>query len=346
MENTEQVMILLTVYFCIFAAINFSLMKNLNWLFIFIPVFAIAQKPALSIEGSASNLYLNHTTAPKESFYSIGRLYNISPKEIAPYNKLVLENGLTIGQVIKIPLTELNFSQAIKSNPDEALVPVYYTVKNKETLAHISTVNNKVPVAQLKRWNKLKSDEAAENSTLIVGYLKVKKALSAFAKAAIAAPAKEKPMEVVEHALDKPTIPEDLKPVSNQPSVKVSEPKKEVKEIPVVPQQKTSMTGNEGFFKTLFNNQTAQKKLQEQTGTAGIFKSTSGWEDGKYYCLHNTASAGSIIKITANNKSVYAKVLDVMTDIKVNEGLVIRLSSAAVNALGISGNKFECELSF
>ena len=27
-------------------------------------------------------------------------------------------------------------------------------------------------------------------------------------------------------------------------------------------------------------------------GTAGVFKSTSGWTDRKYYCLYNSASAG------------------------------------------------------
>jgi rare lipoprotein A (peptidoglycan hydrolase) len=85
-----------------------------------------------------------------------------------------------------------------------------------------------------------------------------------------------------------------------------------------------------------------------ETGVAAIFKSTSGWNDGKYYCLHNTAPAGSIIKITSKNtqKFVYAKVLDVIPDLKQNEGLLIRLSNAAADELGVSAETFNVTLNY
>ena len=80
----------------------------------------------------------------------------------------------------------------------------------------------------------------------------------------------------------------------------------------------------------------------------GVFKSTSGWTDGKYYCLHNTAKTGSIIKVTnpANGKSVYAKVLDVIPDIKKNSILLIRLSNAAADELGVGEANFNCTLNY
>jgi DNA topoisomerase VI subunit B len=88
--------------------------------------------------------------------------------------------------------------------------------------------------------------------------------------------------------------------------------------------------------------------MDNETGRAAIFKSNSGWEDGKYYCLHNAASPGTIVKITnsSTGKSVYAKVLDVMPDIKQNEGVLIRLSNAAAAELGQEGSRFDCTLSF
>ena len=88
--------------------------------------------------------------------------------------------------------------------------------------------------------------------------------------------------------------------------------------------------------------------MVNETGTGGIFKSTSGWEDGKYYCLHNTAAAGTILKITnkATGKSVYAKVLDLIPDIKQNESLIIRISNAAANALGTTQDKLECTINY
>ncbi len=95
---------------------------------------------------------------------------------------------------------------------------------------------------------------------------------------------------------------------------------------------------NGGIFKNLYNQQNQSGKERSETGLAGIFKSTSGWDDGKYYCLHNTAPAGSIVKITntANGKAVYAKVLDLIPDLKQNNNLVVRLSNAAATELGIT----------
>ena len=70
--------------------------------------------------------------------------------------------------------------------------------------------------------------------------------------------------------------------------------------------------------------------------------------NGKYYCLHNGALPGTIVKITspATGKSVYAKVLDVMPAIKQNDGVLIRLSNAAAAELGQDAGKFDCSLSF
>ena len=97
--------------------------------------------------------------------------------------------------------------------------------------------------------------------------------------------------------------------------------------------------------KSQFNEQASVK---EETGTAAVFKSTSGWEDGKYYCLHNTAPAGSIVKITNKNtqRSVYAKVLDVIPDLKQNAGILIRLSNAAADELGAGENNFDAILNY
>ena len=108
-------------------------MKNLIFLLLFLPVISKAQEK-LIIQGTSPEFFLLHKTGPKENFYSIGRIYNVSPKVIAPFNNLQLEKGLSIGQSIKIPLNENNFSQNGVVNADEVLVPVYHQVKAKETL--------------------------------------------------------------------------------------------------------------------------------------------------------------------------------------------------------------------
>ncbi len=344
-------------------------MKRLLIILFSVPLFALAQNKALVIEGVSPDLFINHTVAPKENYYSIGRIYNISPREVAPYNNLVLESGLSLGQSLKIPLTAVNFVQAGTPEGDEVLVPVYHTVAGKEGLYRISTNYNKLPLETLKKWNNLKSDAVANGTNLIVGYLKVKKELSP-----LASMAKPKPADNIVKVADVPAKPVVTKEVAKPDIAKEPKPvvKNPVKENPVVaekikkepvetmvakepepvkkvtPPATSGKNFNGGIFKSEYENQVRNKDVAGETGEAAIFKSTSGWEDGKYYCLHNSSAPGTIIKITSANtgKSIYAKVLDVMPDIKQNTGLLVRLSNAAAQELGAGDAKFVCSLSF
>lgn len=327
-------------------------MKKFFLILFSFPFFVKAQENSIMIEGAGVNMYVNHSAAPKENFYSIGRLYNISPKDIAPFNKLTLENGLSIGQIIKVPLRTVNFTQTNNVALDEVTVPVYHKVAANETLFQVSNKYNKVPAASLKKWNNLNSDDINQGQNIIVGYLKVKKDLSALAqqvakmpnqqKETVQAPLKEK---VAKKQAEIGKVKEDVKAkieetVNAEKKIEIDE-KAVVKTTPI---EKFNKTNKEGFFKSSFNN-----TGKEEAGIAGIFKSTSGWEDGKYYCLHNSAEQNSIVKITnpANGKFVYAKVLDVMPDLKQNNELSVRISSAASEALGVDGNSnFNCKIAY
>ena len=324
------------------------------------PFFAGAQDKVLVVEGTSPDLYLSHTVAVKENFYSIGRLYNISPKEIAPFNKLQLEKGLNPGQVIKIPLGKSNFFQSGTAADDEAMIPLYHTVQEKEGLYRIGINHNKLPVETLKKWNHIKADAVSKGTKLIIGYLKVKKDQSALtAKAEKTKPVvvTEEKKPVISNADTIKTTVKELPPVKkeeNEKPVVKEEEKKEViqpkENAPVVPQIISGLGTDHrgGVFKSLFDSQTNDNAAVQETGTAGVFKSTSGWTDGKYYCLHNNAAAGTIIKITntATGKSVYAKVLDVIPDIKQNNGMLIRISNAAADELGAGEINFNCTLNY
>lgn len=356
-------------------------MKRLLILIICLPVFAIAQHKPLMIEGAAPDFYVNHTVAAKENLYSIGRMYNIGPKEIAPFNKLDIEKGLNLNQSVKVPLTTSNFVQENNTAADEVLVPVYHTVKDKEGLFKISTIFNKVPMEKLRQWNNIKGESVSSGAKLIVGYLKVKKEispLSSMAKTVVAAPkdvtvktppvkeipkpvvsnetlpvvknpAKEKAIEVkpkeieTVKMIDKPVVEE--KPLKKDPPPIAGKP---AAETAAVAASRPAKNFNGGYFKTDFEKQSRNGSAKNESGTAAIFKSTSGWEDGKYYCLHNNAAPGTIVKVTntRTGKSIYAKVLDLIPDISQNDGLLIRLSNAAGAELGAGDARFDCTLSF
>jgi len=126
------------------------------------------------------------------------------------------------------------------------------------------------------------------------------------------------------------------------------EPKKNNDVVQAKEEEKTKNT-DQGYFKTSFDKQVKQQPAgKEQTVTSGIFKTASGWDDAKYYVLMNGADPGTIVRITnpGNNKTIYAKLLGEMSD-KQSQGLNIRISNAAANALDISEtDKFIVKLNY
>ena len=338
-------------------------MKKLIIILFLVPLFANAQ-------------VTSHTVAAKETLYSLAREFKIHPRELAEYNHISVQSSLSVGQVIKIPATrkmaplpdlapaKVEEKKVVKDEipakkepikpvgsiiKDEATgkpigitesitptggkTPIYHTVAPKETLYHISTLYNKVPIADLKKWNNLTGDGVKEGTNLIVGYTNSKSA------PVVNETAEVKPTNTVTKKAE-PVVKDEV-PVKKAAPVAVAEDNSKTNMANPV----TGKNFNGGFFRSFYNDK-PQKK--EETGKAGIFKSTSGWEDGKYYCLHNTAAAGSIVKITnpANNKVVYAKVLDVIPDLKQNAGLMLRLSNAAADELGAGADNFDCTIQY
>lgn len=309
------------------------------------PVLAFAQK--------------SHTVGPKETLFSIGRLYKVHPRELAAYNNIPYESGLNIGQVLKIPaqttlppVADLPPAEKTESvskpieKPEVIPVekktvavknkPVYHTVKKKESLYQISRLYNKVPIADLKKWNKLNSDALSEGMKLIVGYkagtvdeVKTEKQESASVP-------ETKPVE-------KPVIQKEEKtiitPVQPKPVEEIEKP-----QVEMTPAK--DFKG--GVFKALYDAQSNGNEEKTEEGMSGIFKSSSGWSDGKYYCLHNGLASGTVIRITnkASGKSVYAKVLDAIPDIKMNEGLVLLISNSAANELNAGSANFNCTINY
>src|SRR5688572_13326955 len=114
--------------------------------------FAFTQNQLL-VQHNEQGLFLVHKVVAKENYYSIGRLYNVTPKEIESFNGIDMNKGLAVGQLIKIPLNASNFNQTTGKGR-----PVYYTVGQKEGLYRVSQNNNDVLMANLRKWNKLSSD--------------------------------------------------------------------------------------------------------------------------------------------------------------------------------------------
>ncbi|MES1222169.1 MAG: LysM domain-containing protein [Bacteroidota bacterium] len=308
---------------------------------------AAAQSDDLIVHNENNKLFVIHTVAPKENWYSVGRLYNISPKEIAPFNGTELTRALSIGEHLKIPLTPVNFSQNGQKATDETFVPVYHIIGEKEWLFHVSSTHNNVPVENLEKWNHINKDQAKAGMHLIVGYLKVKPALSALAangKEHVTAIAETKQPENKSADNSAAVIKEEKKvapPVQQQKNVTpISKAQQPSNAINV---SNANTHGAGGYFSSDYNNSGTII-----SGLAATFKSTSGWQDGKYYALMNNVPVGTIIKIIApaTQKSVYAKVLGQLPEMKESEGLAIRLSNSAAAELGEGEFKFNVQVKY
>ncbi|WP_142686319.1 LysM peptidoglycan-binding domain-containing protein [Chitinophaga polysaccharea] len=311
-------------------------------LFGFSAVAAQAQD-TLEVQGTSPALYISHIVKKGENFYSLSRAYGLPPKEIAAANKVSMDQGLQLGRKLHIPLTAANFSQ----KADASGKPVYHKVAEKETLYRVSVNYNKVPLDNIRQWNSFSGDGLKKDSYIIVGYVK------AAGGAAEAAPRPEKVKEKAT-AAPEPVVVSTPPP----PPAAKETPKKEpeptpaeetsapVAAAPAPAPVKSAPVSSSTDFEQLYEQQTnGGKKTTSEKGPGTWFKSNAV---GKYYALHNTAPRGTIIKVTnpLNGKSVYAKVLDVIPQMKANAGLIIKLSDSAMQALGSNETKFYCELSY
>ncbi len=296
-------------------------MKKTFFAFFFLLSFYIGfGQNSLVVQSGERGLYVAHTVQPKENFYSVGRLYNAPPKEIAAFNSLDMAAGLSVGQTVMVPLTAANFSQTQTSS-----VPVYYVVGEKEGLYRVSTKNGKVLMASLRKWNKLTKDELNTGQKLIVGFLQSGETGTATAAA--------KPATAQSTTIAEPQPKKETQQPEEQKTVQQTE----VKTTPVTAKQ--NVASGSGYFKNQFDLQSREQKSgRDATVTSGIFKTTSGWQDAKYYALMDKVDPGTIVQVVnpVNSKSIYAKVLGEMSGIRQNQGLELRISNAAATALDIA----------
>lgn len=274
------------------------------------------------VEGSTPNLHVLHMVGVKETLYSISRTFNVTLTVLAKYNALDVNTKLAMHQVILIPLTANNFLQNSAKYEANTLVPIYHVVQPKEGLYRISINHHKVSMDLLKSWNRLTSDTIRTGDSLIVGYLRTTKKVNltfdstklnsvAFSEVPINSPAA--PILTSANTMRSDTTISIVAANTNASAI--------------------------GFFEDAYINSIAGNvNLEHVGGYAASFKSTSGWQDKKYYALMNNVLPGTFIKIysAANNIYVFAKVLGSLPEMKENDGLIIRISNAAAAMLGMN----------
>ena len=295
---------------------NFERMPNLNpikligLLMLFVSMQATAQRNQLRLQKGAKGFYLEHKVAAKQSFFSLSRMYNVHPRFLADYNKLDYKKGLQIDQGIWIPLTDTNYERTQANG-----VPVYLKAVSDDVLTDMAQSAGIRP-ADMQCWNTYTGNEIKKGSSWIVGFLKTQELKDQQVK--ITCTQKSPTPQTVQTVQTVQAVPSNL-PAS---STFQSDYLEQIKKTPV---------------------------SQQLNVMASVFKTSSGWQDGKYYLLIDNLIPGTIIKLInpANQKEVYAKVLGEMSRIKQNDGLDIRISNAAAAMLEVPENaKFNLQIHY
>ena len=268
-----------------------------------------AQQFPLRLLKSTKGFYLEHKVSPKQGLYSIGRLYSVHPNYLASYNNLDNKKGLQIDQLIRIPLNDSNFN---RKNAEG--VPVYLTAVTDDVISDLAKFVG-VEVRLLQCWNQYSDTLIKKGSRWIIGFLITSEMTGQQLKLSC------KPKDVA--------VP--IEPQATQPPQPIQPPQ------PVQPSPSSI-----SFFETAFLEQVQKTPTSQDLKVfSSVFKTNSGWSDGKHYVLIDNLLPGTIVKLInpINRQAVYAKVLGEMPRIKQNEGLDIRISDAAAEKLGLTGTE-------
>lgn len=310
-------------------------------MFMMVACMSVLAQQKLFLKGKPTAMYVEHKVGEKESLSSVGRIYGLTASQLARFNGRSPSAVLSKGITLKIPVRIEDIAQ-------KTGMPVYHVVGKGDNLFKISQQYNKVPVTQLKSWNKLGATAVKNGQELIVGYIKIngeQPSQVLVQKESVTEKVAETP--VATEVVTKPTVTEQPKtvPVKEKEPSPVFHPSNEGKKDSVASENNTAP--DEGFFTSLYVKNDLTLVQQYRSGDAATFKTISGWTDRKYYVLINDITPGTIVRITAsNNKSICARVLSPLPLTKGDEGLLLRMNNAGAAALGIKDEKFSVTLTF
>ena len=264
-----------------------------------------------------------YITPDEETIYNVSAGNNVLMEKLRKWNKISSDKLPRGSKLVVGYVNAREQSLAVNDNPQKTETAT--KAANEDNKKEIAK-NDETPKQETKKEEqKIEAKEEPKNDSEIIQEKKEEPKMDS---------------EIVQQKKDEPKKDSEMvqqkKEVKDEPVVSKKEDVIQVKQD-VKPQSSEG-----GYFKAYFEKQTNQDPVSnEQTVTSGIFKTSSGWADGKYYLLMNGAEPGTIMQITnpSNNKIIYAKLLGEMTDLKQNDGLNIRISNAAAAALNISDTK-------
>lgn len=315
----------------------------------------------LVVEGTKGNFFIVHDVTENESLSSIGRIYGFTPRQLAQYNSIKVNAVLALGTKLKVELAPDNFSS--QSNI-ETSIALYHITKRGDNLFQLSQIFNKVPVASLRLWNDLSSDNVREGQAIIVGFINSNKLQSSSKVFVVPIKTELPPLKnynVLDAKIDGAReLKGELKPLTDNELILYAASQEKIRkenefntgsiialaqsdEVKISEEEfkYTPQLNDEGYFEMFFQKYNIASEKQSKTGEAAIFNSNSGILDRKFYVLANNILPGTIVRISASNKkAICARVLGPIPESTNTQGLLLYISNSAAAALGLKETGF------
>ena len=272
---------------------------------------------SVGVENNNGKKVILHKIEPKETYYSLGRRYNLSPQSIMEFNK---NAPLRPSEIIKIP-TQQNFSNkpvsfSSPSNTEKGEKQITHTVAPGETLYGIASKYN-MRVDDLKLLNNLTT------STLKIGQsIKVNTNESVSLKPTLSNTPPDNSSSIEKQKNPEKTIPTSIN---------------KIKYVDSTDSQNTIEIPRNRYGITEVNDKGIAVCIEDKN-----------LDGTKSYALHRTAPVGTIIKISnpMTNRSTFAKVVGRFSENETTKDVIIVITKASAEAIGALDKRFLVNITF
>lgn len=282
------------------------------------------------IDGKA---FIVHKVKSGEDVFLLSKKYNVPPAVLADVNNLSYQSGLAGGNTIWIPVDNYNFvriESVIKSRP------LYYKVNNNENLKDISRLVN-VAQSTIQMWNRLDQPDIRPGQIVKIGWIAFDDKQVPFpsdAKSSATSGMPEKQSGYIAPGASKPQVI----------SIDSMKTKTNLDESSITEESDTAASP----YEQLYEDQTMGNATNNESGASVFYPLKIKMPEGVYYAFHNTATKGTIIKVTnpANGNFVYAKVIGTIPKLADYNNCIIALSTNAAKGLMAKERRMFCKIEY
>jgi len=283
-------------------------------------VFARPLRDSIGVENNNGKKVILHKLDPKDNYYSLGRRYKVSPKDIIAFNN---NAPLIIGNVVKIP-TDRPFLESSNNNPAKQVPQQAAPAK---------------PAAQQPAVTQQPAPQQQQQGNAIEYKVSAGETLYSIAKRFNTTVADLQQL----NGLSSDTLsPGQIIKVHQDSQIEAA-----AQQQTTAKQDNTAVSAIDSANASKFNANRYGLYEKDEKGVA-TWMDSSGLDPNKKLVLHRTAPVGTVIKITnpMTNLTTYAKVVGKFTDNEENKDVIIVVTKNVAESIGAQDKRFRVNISY